>query len=127
MSENIGNLTKKQQKDRIRERYKGVDPDMLEVIPAKKQADFLTMWHDGSPCMYAFPPMIPGRRLLMNCRRITMRIWWNGMSRGPGGVYADEGISGTSLKHRDSFNRMIADCKAGKIDMIITKSVRRVI
>lgn len=41
------------------------------------------------------------------------------------GIYADEGISGTSLKHRDAFNRMIADCKAGKIDMVITKSVSR--
>lgn len=40
-------------------------------------------------------------------------------------IYADEGISGTSLKHRDEFNRMIADCKAGKIDMIVTKSVSR--
>lgn len=37
----------------------------------------------------------------------------------------DEGISGTSLKHRDEFNKMIADCRAGKIDMIITKSVSR--
>ncbi len=41
------------------------------------------------------------------------------------GIYADEGISGTSLKHRDEFNRMIADAKAGKIDLIITKSVSR--
>ena len=40
-------------------------------------------------------------------------------------IYADEGISGTSLAHRDEFNRMIADCRAGKIDMIITKSVSR--
>lgn len=40
-------------------------------------------------------------------------------------IYADEGISGTSLKHRDAFLRMIEDCKAGKIDLIITKSVSR--
>ena len=40
-------------------------------------------------------------------------------------IYADEGISGTSLNHRDGFNEMIADCKAGKIDMIFTKSVSR--
>lgn len=40
-------------------------------------------------------------------------------------IYADEGISGTSTKHRDEFNRMIADCRAGKIDLIITKSVSR--
>mgnify|MGYP002544963616 CR=1 FL=1 len=41
------------------------------------------------------------------------------------GIYADEGISGTSLQHRDEFNRMIEDCKAGKIDLIVTKSVSR--
>lgn len=41
------------------------------------------------------------------------------------GIYADRGISGTSLKHRDDFNRMIADCQAGKIDLIVTKAVTR--
>ncbi|MEI8129784.1 MAG: recombinase family protein, partial [bacterium] len=40
-------------------------------------------------------------------------------------IYADEGISGTSLKHRDEFVKMINDCKAGKIDLIVTKSVSR--
>ena len=32
--------SKAQQKARIRERYKGIDPDVLEVIPARKRADF---------------------------------------------------------------------------------------
>lgn len=41
------------------------------------------------------------------------------------GIYADEGISGTSTKNRDQFNKMIDDCKANKIDMIITKSISR--
>jgi len=41
------------------------------------------------------------------------------------GIYADKGISGTSVKRRDEFNRMIRDCKRGKIDMIITKSISR--
>lgn len=41
------------------------------------------------------------------------------------GMYADEGISGTSTKHRESFQAMIADALAGKIDLIITKSVSR--
>ena len=40
-------------------------------------------------------------------------------------IYADEGISGTNTKKRDEFNRMIADCRAGKIDLIITKSISR--
>ena len=38
-------------------------------------------------------------------------------------IYTDEGISGTSTKHREGFNRMIADALAGRIDMIVTKSV----
>lgn len=41
------------------------------------------------------------------------------------GVYADEGISGTSTRKREEFQRMIADCNAGKIDLIITKSISR--
>jgi len=40
-------------------------------------------------------------------------------------VYADEGISGTSTKHRDGFNRMINDAMDGKIDLIVTKSISR--
>lgn len=41
------------------------------------------------------------------------------------GIFADDGISGTNTKKRDEFNRMIAECKAGNIDMIITKSISR--
>lgn len=40
-------------------------------------------------------------------------------------IYADEGISGTNTKKREGFNRMIADCQARKIDLIITKSISR--
>ena len=41
------------------------------------------------------------------------------------GIYADEGISGTSLNRREAFNRMVADALGGKIDLIITKSLSR--
>ena len=41
------------------------------------------------------------------------------------GVYADRGITGTSTKKREHFNDMIEDALAGKIDLIITKSVSR--
>lgn len=40
-------------------------------------------------------------------------------------IYADEGISGTSIDKRKEFQRMIEDCKAGKIDLILTKSISR--
>ena len=41
------------------------------------------------------------------------------------GIFADDGITGTNTKKRDEFNRMIEDCLAGKIDMVITKSISR--
>ena len=41
------------------------------------------------------------------------------------GIYADEGITGTSTKKRADFNRMIKACKQGKIDIILTKSISR--
>ena len=41
------------------------------------------------------------------------------------GIYADEGITGTSTKRREQFKRMIADCEAGRIDLVVTKSISR--
>ena len=41
------------------------------------------------------------------------------------GIYADEGITGTSTKHREGFNRMVNDALSGKIDLILTKSISR--
>ncbi len=41
------------------------------------------------------------------------------------GMYSDEGVTGTSTKKRDGFNRMVEDALNGKIDLIVTKSVSR--
>lgn len=41
------------------------------------------------------------------------------------GIYADDGITGTNTKKREEFNRLMVDCRCGKIDMIITKSICR--
>lgn len=51
---------------------------------------------------------------------ITSRADWT-----LAGIYTDEGISGTSTKHRVGFQNMITDALAGKIDLIVTKSVSR--
>ena len=40
-------------------------------------------------------------------------------------IYADEGISGTSVDKRAEFGRLMEDCRAGKIDRVITKSISR--
>ena len=41
------------------------------------------------------------------------------------GIFADDGISGTNTKKREEFNRMIGECMAGNIDLIVTKSISR--
>ena len=41
------------------------------------------------------------------------------------GIYADSGISGTRTRNRTEFLRLIEDCRAGKVDAVITKSVSR--
>ena len=41
------------------------------------------------------------------------------------GVYADYGITGTATRKREEFKRMVADCEAGKIDIVLTKSIQR--
>lgn len=41
------------------------------------------------------------------------------------GIYADEGLSGTSLEKRDAFNRMLFEARRGNIDIILTKEVSR--
>lgn len=41
------------------------------------------------------------------------------------GIFADDGISGCNTKKRSEFNRMVEECMAGGIDMIITKSISR--
>ena len=40
-------------------------------------------------------------------------------------IYADDGITGTSAQKRPRFMQMISDCEAGKIDLILTKSISR--
>lgn len=40
------------------------------------------------------------------------------------GVYADEGVTGTSTAHRDEFNRLMADCDAGKIEISQGKRIQ---
>ena len=119
-------LSKQQQKEKIRERYKGINPDILEVIPARKRADF----YDDEPRRVAVyvrvstddPRQTSSYELQKNYYEdmVQRHESWTLVE-----IFADEGISGTSLRHRDAFNRMVRECKAGKIDLIITKSVSR--
>lgn len=119
-------LSKAEIKAKIRERYKGLSIDQAEVIPARKQQDF----YDDEPKRVAVYVRVSTDNIQQTSSYELQKNYYEDMvSRNPNWtlveIYADEGISGTSLNKRDAFNRMIQDCMAGKIDMIITKSVSR--
>ena len=117
----------REQKQKIRERYKGVDTDELEVIPAIPQDDFYDEKKRKRVAVYARVSTDDPRQT--SSYELQKNHYTDMVNRRPDwdliGIYADEGISGTSLQHRDSFVRMIQDCREGKIDLIVTKSVSR--
>lgn len=121
------NLSTQDKKLRIRERYKGIDEELLDVIPAVKQDSFYDEAKVKRVGVYARvstddPRQTSSYELQKNYYNdlVSRRPDWNLVD-----IYADEGISGTSLAHRDEFKRMIADCEAGKLDLIVTKSISR--
>ena len=121
------NNDEKSVKQKIRERYKGVSEDVLDVILAKPQEDFYKPKTIKRVAVYARvstddPNQTSSYELQKNHYEDMVRRKENWELVD---IYADEGISGTSLQHRDSFIRMLHDCQAGKIDLIVTKSVSR--
>lgn len=119
---------KERQKEQIKQRYNVViDPENYEYIPAKKQADYYDNDVNQRVAIYVRVSTDDVRQT--TSYELQKKYYEEFVTRHPNwtlvNIYADEGISGTSLKHQDEFNRMIADCKAGKIDMIVTKSVSR--
>lgn len=127
MNESESRLSKAKQKEKIRERYKGIDQGSITVIPARPPEDIFKSERTLRVAVYArVSTDDPNQTSSYELQKSHYEEY---VSRHPGwelaDIYADEGISGTSLNHRDAFVRMIADCRQGKIDLIITKSVSR--
>ncbi len=127
MSQSSENAKQDDVKKKIRERYKGVGEGVLDVIPAEPHEDFYKSETPKRVAVYARvstddPNQTSSYELQKNHYEdlVNRRTNWELVD-----IYADEGISGTSLQHRDSFIRMINDCNDGKIDLIVTKSVSR--
>lgn len=119
---------KQQAKDKVRKRmHVQVDMDNYEYIPAKKPIDYYDSETPQRVGIYVRVSTDDIRQT--TSYELQKKYYEDFVSRHSNwtlvDIYADEGISGTSLKHRDNFNRMIADAKAGKLDLIITKSVSR--
>ena len=117
----------KSQKARIRARYKGIDLEELDIIPAEPKDNFYEGTTEKRVAIYARVSTDDPRQT--SSYELQKNHYADLISRHPGwnlvNIYADEGISGTSLKHRDAFVNMIKDCHNGKIDLIVTKTVAR--
>lgn len=114
-------------KEKIRQRYRGVCASEIDVIASVPKERFCGEAKEKRVAVYVRvstgdPSQTSSYELQKNHyqdvvnRRSDMRLKE---------IYADEGISGTSLRRRDAFLRMMQDCRDGKIDIIVTKSVSR--
>ena len=114
-------------KQKIRTRYKGVDPSELEVIPAIATDEIALEQRKLKVAAYVRvstenDEQTSSYELQVNdfTDRINANPNWEFV-----GIYSDEGISGTELSHRKGMLQMIEDARAGKIDHILAKSIAR--
>lgn len=117
-----------QQKDRIRRRYQGTVSKKVRIIPVTAaQPDFDDDSTTKRVAVYA--RVSTGDLRQTSSYELQKNYYESQVQKHPNwtlvSIYADEGLSGTSIQKRKEFNRMIEDCKAGKIDLILTKSISR--
>lgn len=114
-------------KQKIRDRYKGVDASELEVIPAKAVEGFGES--TSVRRVAAYVRVSTDNDEQTSSYELQKNYYTEYIKAQPGwefvGIYDDEGISGTSLEHRKGMQQLIEDCKAGKIDLVLTKSIAR--
>ncbi len=121
-------MTKEQKKERIRQRIRArIDQDHYMYFPQTVNNDHYKSDEYQRVAVYArVSTPDPTQTTSFELQRkyyedfVRQHEKWELVK-----IYADEGKSGTSLKHREQFMQMIADAKAGKIDLIITKSISR--
>ena len=119
---------KERAKDKQRRRiHVEIDPDNYDYIPEVKQTDY---YDNDVPQRVAIYVRVSTDDVRQTTSfELQKKYYEDFVVKHPHWtlvkIYADEGISGTSLNKREQFLEMIADAKRGKIDMIITKSVSR--
>lgn len=114
-------------KEKIAERYKGVDPSRLIVIPAKVTAE--ANLEERPLKVAAYVRVSTENDEQKSSYELQVNDFTERIKSNPhwefAGIYSDEGISGTELTHRKGMLQMIEDAKAGKIDLILAKSIAR--
>ncbi len=114
-------------KAKIRQRYKGGDIENMDVILARPKESIFDDCAQKKVCAYCRVSTDDPRQT--SSYELQKNHYEEFIKDHPGwelvDIYADEGITGTSMEKRDEFNRMIADCQKGKIELIVCKSVAR--
>lgn len=128
MIDNDKRIQREQEKAKTRRRMNAqVDLENYEYIPAEKETDYYDTDTHQRGGIYVRVSTDDVRQT--TSFELQKKYYEDFVSKHDNwelvNIYADEGISGTSLAHRDAFNQMINDCKEGKLDLIITKSVSR--
>lgn len=128
MIDQIKKQKAEEQKEKVRKRIKTqIDPNAYAFIPAKKQVDYYD--NDIQQRVAVYARVSTDNIQQTSSYELQKKYYEEFVIHHPNWIlvkiYADEGTSGTSTANRDEFNKMIADCRAGRIDMILTKSVSR--
>ncbi|MBE5750110.1 MAG: recombinase family protein [Clostridiales bacterium] len=104
-----------------------IDPENYEYIPAEKETDYYD--NDVNQRVGIYVRVSTDDVKQTTSFELQKMYYEDFVNKHPNWtlyrIYADEGISGTTTDGRKAFNEMIADAKAGKMDLIITKSVSR--
>lgn len=113
-------------KQKIRDRYRGVDTSELTIIPAKPPKSAVD---GGIKRVAPYIRVSTDSDEQTSSYELQKNYFTEYVSAQPGwilvDIYSDEGISGTQINHREGLQRLLEDCRAGKIDYIITKSISR--
>ena len=101
----------------------------VRVIPAKPKAELERAQKKGRLRVAAYCRVSTDDEEQLTSYQNQIEYYTEKINANPDwemvGVYADEGISGTSTRHRDEFNKLMALCRRGHVDLILTKSVSR--
>lgn len=114
-------------KQKIRARYRGVDPSELEVIPAIATDEIALDQRKLKVAAYVRVSTENDEQT--SSYELQVNDFTDRINANPNwefaGIYSDEGISGTELSHRKGMLQMIEDARAGKINHILAKSIAR--
>lgn len=114
-------------REKIREAYENNGQDRVTIIPSEKE--LIPPGEAPKLRVCAYCRVSTGNLMQETSYELQVQNYTEKIQNNPNwifvGVYADEGITATSMKKRDQFNLMMQDCKDGKIDLIICKACSR--